>query len=169
MNHGTSLLMRRHLPLSATGQLLLSDHQRLDGLFEQLRDDFNRGDWTSCQATWSGFERQLLAHFEAEETFLLPIFERTYPDETAALREEHVNIRRLLVDLGVKLELHALREQQARLFIGFLQAHAAREEVLLYRWAKDLPPDVAKALAERLSAQQEKAANDGDRQGLRLT
>jgi hypothetical protein len=152
----------RHLPLSATGQLLLSDHRDLDELFEQLLDDVHRGDWTSCQATWSRFERRLLAHFETEETFLLPIFERQYPDETASLREEHINIRRLVADLGVQFELHALREQQARHLVEMLQVHAVREEVLLYRWAKDLPPDVAKALAERLKGQQETSPNERD-------
>ena len=160
--------MPRHLPLSATGQLLLADHQRLDELFERLLDDVHRGDWTACQGTWSRFERELLAHLEAEEIFLLPTFQREYPHETEGLREEHLNIRLLLADLGVKLELHALREQQARHLVELLQAHAAREEALLYRWAKHLSSDVAKALAERFSAQQGTGANDGDRDASRL-
>ena len=155
--------------MSATGQLLLSDHQRLDKLFQRLLDDVHCGDWTVCQATWSSFERQLLEHLETEDKYLLPIFERDYPNETAGLQQQHVSIRRLLADLGVRIELHVLREQHVRHFIEFLQAHAAREETLLYRGAKDLPPEVARALAERCGGQQETGANDRDRVGSRLT
>jgi len=153
--------------MSATGQLLLSDHQRLDALFQRLLDDVQCGDWRVCQATWSSFERQLLEHLETEEKYLLPIFERDYPNETEGLLEEHASIRRLLADLGVRIELHALREQHVRHFIQFLQAHAAREESLLYGRAKDLPPDVAKALADRFGVQQGTGTNDLDRRASR--
>jgi hemerythrin superfamily protein len=155
--------------MSATGRLLLSDHERLDKLFAQLLDDVHCGEWSVCQTTWSCFERELLEHLDAEEKHLLPIFEREYPDETSALREEHTNIRLLLADLGVKFELHAVREPLARRFIEFLQAHAAREEALLYRWAKDLPPEVAKILARRCGAPPPTSANDGDGDRPRLT
>src|SRR6185295_7884381 len=105
------LAMSRHLAMSATGQLLLSDHQRLDALFQRLLDDVHCGDWTVCQATWSGFERELLAHIETEEEYLLPILDREYPNEAGVLEQQHQSIRRLLADLGVRIELHALREQ----------------------------------------------------------
>jgi hemerythrin superfamily protein len=146
--------------MSATGQLLLSDHQRLDALFVRLLDDVHCGDWTVCQGTWSRFERQLLQHLETEETFLLPIFGHEYPEETAELRNEHANIRCLLADMGVRLELHSVREQHVQRFIESLQGHAAREEALLYRWAKDLSPDVAQALAHRCGSPAEASAND---------
>jgi hemerythrin superfamily protein len=151
--------------MSATGRLLLSDHERLDKLFEQLLDDVHRGEWSICQTTWSCFERELLEHMDAEEKHLLPIFERQYPDETSDIREEHTNIRVLLIDLGVRLELHTVREQHARRLIELLKAHAAREEVLLYRWAKDLPPEIAKTLAQRCGAQPPTRTNEADRDG----
>jgi len=154
--------------MSATGQLLLSDHQRLDALFQRLLDDVRCGDWTVCQATWNGFERQLLGHLETEEQYLLPIFEREYPNETAALEQQHQSIRSLLADLGVRIELHALREQHVRHFIDFLKTHAAREEMLLYRQGKDLPPAVAGAFADRCGVQQEAGANNRDRDGSHL-
>ena len=138
-----------HPPLSNTGRLLVEDHQRIDGLIEQLRHEIHGGDWRVCQATWSLFERQLRDHIDAEERFLLPLFERDHPNEAAALHEEHLNIRRLVSDVGMRLELHTLREQHAQLFLDMLQSHAMREEVLFYRCAKDLPPDVANALARR--------------------
>jgi hemerythrin superfamily protein len=150
MNRGRLAVMDRQQPVSSTGQRLLSDHQRLDSLFDRLLKDVRRGDWATCQATWARFERELLEHLEAEETFLLPTFESEHPDETATLRREHANIRRLLADMGVKLELHAEREQNVRRFVESLQSHAAREEALLYRWADHLPLELAQGLAERL-------------------
>jgi hemerythrin superfamily protein len=165
---GVSVLMSRHLPMSATGQLLLSDHQRLETLFQRLLDDVHCGDWTVCQATWSAFERQLLEHLETEEKHLLPVLDREYPNETAGLEQQHQSIRHLLAELGVRIDLHALREQHVLHFIEFLKAHAAREETILYRRAKDLPRDVAKALAERCGVQQEKGADDHERHGSRL-
>jgi hemerythrin superfamily protein len=146
--------------MSGTGQLLLSDHQHLDKLFERLLDDVHCGDWTICQGTWSRFERRLLEHIEMEETYLLPIFECEYPEKTADLRKEHASIRCMLADMGVALELHSVREQDVQRFIESLQGHAAREEALLYRWAKDLAPDVAEALAHRCESPAETSAND---------
>jgi hypothetical protein len=160
--------MRPHPPISATGQLLLSDHQRLDELFARLLDDVHCGDWNVCQATWSRFERELLEHLETEETLLLPKFEGEYPKETALLRDEHASIRRLLADMGIQVELHALREQAARHFIESLRGHAAREELLLYRWTNDLAPAIANALAERRGAPPRTGANDRDRDTSRL-
>jgi len=159
--------MRPPLPKLAAGQLLLSDHQRLDELFARLLDDVHCGDWTVCQATWNRFERELLQHLESEETFLLPRFEREYPEETAVLRVEHESIRRLLADMGIQVELHALREQHARHFVESLRGHAAREELLLYRWANDLPPEIADALAQRGVAPSQPGANP-DRDASRL-
>ena len=62
--------------MSATGRLLLADHQHLDELFQRLLDDVHAGDWATCQTTWSRFEKQLLEHLQTEEAFLLPTFER---------------------------------------------------------------------------------------------
>jgi hypothetical protein len=96
------------------------------------------------------------------------MFEREYPEETAGLREEHVRIRRLLADLGIQVELHALREQPARHFVESLRGHAGREELLLYRWAQDLPPEIVDRLAERLGTPSPTGAKDRHRDPSRL-
>jgi Hemerythrin HHE cation binding domain len=134
------------------GERLLADHQHLDTLFSQLLADMHAGEWRICQRTWSRFERELLDHMAAEEALVLPSFERVNPSETVGLREDHATIRSLLADLGVRLELHAVKEEHVRHLIESLRSHAAREDALLYRWAAELEPDLQKALRGRLAS-----------------
>ena len=116
-------------------ELLRGDHACLEALFEELLDEFADGHQREIRSTWTEFERRLLVHFDTEERFILPLFERVNPEETAAVRAEHAWIRQLLGELGVGVDLHLVRLELAREFIDFLRAHAQREEVLLYRWA----------------------------------
>jgi iron-sulfur cluster repair protein YtfE (RIC family) len=138
--------------VSSIGARLLADHQHLDTLFSHLLADMHAGDWRDCQRTWGRFERELLDHMAAEEALVLPSFERVNPSETARLREEHAKVRALLADLGVRLELHAVKEEHVQGVIELLRSHAAREDALLYRWAAQLEPDLQKALLDRLSS-----------------
>ncbi|MET0592906.1 MAG: hemerythrin domain-containing protein [Polyangiaceae bacterium] len=137
---------------SSVGERLLADHQHFDALFAQLLADMHDGEWCICQGTWSRFERELLEHMAAEEALVLPIFEVVNPGETARLREEHATVRRLLADLGVRLELHAVKEEHVQRLVESLRSHAAREDALLYRWAARLNPDLQKAVFDRLSS-----------------
>ena len=134
------------------GERLFAEHQRFDALFSQLLADMHAGDWSICQATWNVFERDLLEHMAAEEALVLPTFERVNPAETAKLREEHVAVRHWLAELGVCLELHAVKEANVQRLVESLRSHAAREDALLYRWATKLAPELQKTLLARLSA-----------------
>jgi len=130
---------------------LCSDHQRLDGVFEALLNRVHVNDTQAAQATWTEFDRGLTAHIEAEEASLLPLFEQCDPGEAAVIRGEHAKIKSLLAELGVLLDLHALREDKVAEFVSFLRAHAAREERVLYQWAeRELPEAPRTSLLQRL-------------------
>ena len=132
-------------------EILRSDHARLDALFEELLDDFADGRQREIRSTWTEFDRSVLVHLDTEERFILPLFERVNPEETAALRAEHARIRRLLGELGVGVDLHLVRLEMAREFIGLLRAHARREDLLLYRWAaSDLEEAARVAVTQKL-------------------
>jgi len=127
------------------------DHRRLDALFEELLNRVHIDDAAAARQAWTAFEHGLMTHIEAEERHMIPIFERRDPDEAAALLVEHAKIRSLLAELGVMLDLHALREEKVEELVGFLRAHAAREEAALYRWADSDLPEVPKtSILERL-------------------
>jgi hypothetical protein len=134
------------------GQQLLSDHNALDALFDTLLLDMHGGDSSRCQASWARFEQAFLNHIDAEEVFLLPSFDRMDPSEGTVIRQEHANLRHLLADMGVRLELHAVKEEHVERLIAALRLHARREEEFLYRWADQLAPELASALAARLSS-----------------
>ncbi len=136
---------------SNIGHRLAAHHRELDALFDKLLLDMHGGDSATCQATWSRFERALLDHIEAEEVFLLPSFDGVHGREATIIRQEHAEIRHLLADMGVRLELHAVREEHVEKLIEALRKHAEREERLLYPWAEKLAPDLAISLMHKLS------------------
>lgn len=134
-------------------QALHDDHQRLDELYEELLNRIHVNDAEAADRAWSAFERGLLDHIDAEEKWMLPLFERLDPAEAAAIRGEHAEILGLLADLGLGLELHVVRERAIEELIASLRAHAAREEASLYRWADaELPAEPRASVLERLRA-----------------
>ena len=118
--------------LTSVKQRLVADHRALDTLFEKLLDDIHGGDASTCQASWGLFEKALIDHIDAEEVYLLPSFDRVNPIEAAGIRQEHATLRHLLADMGVRLELHAVKEENVKRLVVALRTHAAREEAVLY-------------------------------------
>ena len=127
------------------------DHRRLDALFEDLLNCMHVNDVAAARESWTAFDAGLAGHLEAEESFMIPVFQRHDPVEAAAILAEHAKIRSLLAQLGMMLDIHALREDTVTELVNFLRAHAAREEAALYRWADtDLPEAPKISLVERL-------------------
>ena len=131
-------------------------HKSLDGCFERLMAAVTADDRLGIHTLWCELERDLLAHLEAEERYVLPAFARTDRLEATALLREHGKIREQLLELGIGVELHTIRLATAAAFIAELRAHAAREDTLLYRWAAErLEPslrDAARRHIETMSS-----------------
>jgi hemerythrin-like domain-containing protein len=134
--------------------LLRSDHARLETLFEQLVAAFAADARTDLSPLWATFEAGLQAHLALEERYILPEFEPTLPAEVAALASDHREIRRLLAQLGVGLDLHLVRAEAGIEFIEMLRRHAKREDALMYRWAQShvAVPDRTTLRAELLDS-----------------
>lgn len=131
-------------------ELLLVDHRRLEQLSEQLQDAFDADAREDTQALWTELERRLEAHFKVEERLLFPRFGNLDATETRALSAEHRLLRERLAELGVGVDLKAVRADVARGFLDMLRAHAAREDVLLYRWANEALAEEAGQVADAL-------------------
>jgi hypothetical protein len=127
------------------------DHVRLDALFEELLNRVHVDERSATREVWAAFEEGLLAHMLAEERDMIPIFQRHDPAEAAEIVAEHGRVRSLLAELGVMLDIHALREETVEALITLLRAHAARENAALYKWAdRELPEAPKASILERL-------------------
>jgi len=115
----------------------LADHQRLEDLLERLLAAFEADNREDMTRLWSELESGLCAHLHAEETYLFPVVLRTSERTARVLFQEHRHIRARLAELGVALDLHAVRLDVARGFIDELRAHARNEDRLLYSCADD--------------------------------
>lgn len=120
---------------------LRADHARLERLVTELVDTVEGADEPTIQQMWSRFESGLLAHFDAEERYILPLLERDHAAEVRGIRDEHDRIRRLMAELGVRADLHTLRKDVVDELIAALRAHAEREDRTLYPLA-DAAADV---------------------------
>lgn len=114
-------------------------HRILERALWELRREAHDDDPTALRDAWALFERELTAHLDAEERFILPRFAEAHADEAQGLRREHDEIRRLVLELGVGVDLHCLRATAADQLIDRLRAHARREDALLYPWAAQHP------------------------------
>lgn len=110
----------------------LADHRRLDAIMARLLRAFQVGDREQVANYWSEFDAGLCAHLEAEEKFLLPVILTTHERDARIIIQEHKHIRARLVELGIAVDLHVIRIEDARNFVAELQAHAHHEDSVLY-------------------------------------
>jgi len=117
--------------------LLLPDHHhRIEVFLEDLRSAARVDDRSALHDAWDALENAVLSHISAEEEHILPPFAEVYPEEAEAIRVEHDEIRRLLDDLGVSVDLKRLSVGIADELVGRLREHARREDGFLYPWAQ---------------------------------
>jgi hypothetical protein len=138
---------------------LHATHDELDRLFDRLLEAVQADDQREIHAQWVSIEGHLLAHMEAEERFVLPMFARLELGEAKALLAEHARLRDLILELGIAVELHYLRLDPCKQLIATLQTHEQREEALLYRWAATRLDDRLVAAARRHIAAARDLAN----------
>ena len=135
--------------MNQIGQQMANDHQELEALLKRLADDAVAPECGALQCTWGELESRLLTHVAAEEHYLLPLIEASHPAEVARTFSEHKQIRHQVSELGLAIELHAVRNPAIEELIRTLQAHARYEEQTLYSLAGD---KASTALQHRISA-----------------
>jgi hemerythrin-like domain-containing protein len=122
-------------PMGPIQTRLVMDHEELDVLLDQLITAYETNDRAIAAAAYTDLEQKLSAHLDGEEQLLFPDFERSEPEETNLLREDHRRIRARVDELGVGVDLHSTRIGAIRELVQMLRAHVQRENALLYRWA----------------------------------
>lgn len=119
------------------GVTLRHDHDRLERIYAELLESFKGGDWDDVRASWDHLDQGLRDHLLTEEQHVFPILRAAHPREVAELQHEHAELRRVLGELGVAVDLHMVRDDLASALIERLRAHAAREDSLAYRFADE--------------------------------
>jgi hemerythrin HHE cation binding domain-containing protein len=119
---------------------LLEEHAALDRALNQIACIADGGDGDELHRAWGELEPLLLRHLAFEERELFPAVEAVHPDWTREFRRDHAEIRRLLAELGVRVDLHALRKQELDELVAALRAHAEEEDATVYRWAEEAAP-----------------------------
>jgi hemerythrin superfamily protein len=120
--------------LSSLESMLAGDHDRLDHLFQGILTRIQGGDFQLLEREWLTFQRALLEHLDAEEKYLIPALAQDRPAEARVLLDDHGQIRALLTELGIDLDLHCLRGDCVEAFVAALRGHATREENIFYPW-----------------------------------
>lgn len=122
---------------SALYLYMTRSHDYLRDLLERVLAAMQANARDDVHELWTELDHGLLAHMEAEERFVLPVFAHVDRDEARALLREHGLLRELLLDLGIAVDLHYVRYERSQEFAELLKHHAGREENLLYRWADE--------------------------------
>jgi hemerythrin-like domain-containing protein len=110
-------------------------HREIDAQLARLIHVSRRGDYEELRAGFKTLEGFLLEHMDDEERTVLPEMARELPNEAAAIRAEHDEIRTLLGNLGVGIDLRLFRVDTAEALAERLRDHANREDALMYTWA----------------------------------
>jgi hypothetical protein len=123
--------------MNSAGTKLSQDHRQLAVLLECLSQAAEACDREALAATWAELEPRLIGHMDAEERYLLPLVEADHPREVKRTLLEHAQIRDRLAELGLAIELHAVRCADIRALTDLLQAHSKHEDDGLYVLAGD--------------------------------
>ena len=116
---------------------MTSDHRSCDDLLAMAEQAVAASAWEVAENEFLRFQAALLAHFEAEESVLFPLFEKRtgiFRGPTQVMRGEHVQMRQLLAAAEA-----ALAERDADDYAGstetlliMMQQHNVKEESVLY-------------------------------------
>jgi iron-sulfur cluster repair protein YtfE (RIC family) len=129
---GRRLCFAEALDMATLQDELRADHTQLDEELSQLLAAAARGTPPEFERRWGDFESRLLAHMEAEERHIFPLFERAEAEEVRALREEHAELRSLLGEAAGPEPQPTLMQRAAARLARALKKHGGRENGLLY-------------------------------------
>jgi hypothetical protein len=111
---------------------LVDEHVRLANLCSDVLATFERGDHDACDAAFRELEQRLEEHFTFEERELVPRLARVDREAAEEIVADHGRLRELVTELGVSVDLHAVRAHHVRALLAGLGAHASREGQVLY-------------------------------------
>lgn len=111
-------------------------HARLEASLRHVISELHLAGAGAAKAAFGTFERELEAHLEAEETWLLPSFERVRPQAGETIRLQHVKVRAADARARSELDKAPADDRPLHELLQLLEVHCRNEEGDLYRWAE---------------------------------
>ena len=118
-------------------ELLISDHQKVSELFEQIEND---EDQAVQENTFAKIKQELTVHAEIEETYLYPLV-RQYTETqelTAEAIEEHQEVKQLLAELNEMTPMDEDWEDTIQELKEAVEHHVEEEENEMFPKAKEI-------------------------------
>lgn len=135
----------------AVHDTMLHDHSRIEQLLDEVLEAASADEREALRKRWARLETVLLAHLDTEELYLIPGLARHDAARAEKILEEHARIREVIGQVGLGLELHAVRAAHLQELSTRVREHAKNEEVDFYRWADEaLPESTRAAVKERI-------------------
>jgi hemerythrin superfamily protein len=122
---------------------MLAHHEQMDEVLARVVAAVQRQepalgyDPRRVRAQLAELRREVLAHFEAEEVFILPRLREVDRENAVILVAEHDELRAALDDVGADAAIGSLRAEQVHALAAHLKQHSEREEEVLYPWARE--------------------------------
>lgn len=116
--------------------VLEEDHRHIATLLERLLMHLRTDDRGAAREAWDRVERALLAHLDAEESWLFPGLSAIAPSEAQLLSDEHAELRRIMGELGLAFDRNVMGSVAVEAFSVRLADHSEREAVVLYPLAE---------------------------------
>jgi hypothetical protein len=102
---------------------------------------------------FQAFRRELDAHLEAEETWLLPSYERVRPQAAETVRAQHAKLRSAAALAAEALAASAVDERPLYELDELLGQHCRSEESDLYRWSETaIGQQASRAVLQKIEA-----------------
>lgn len=128
---------------------LRETHNEIEAMTRDVAASIRDDDRDLMHDDFTVLERELLEHMSWEEMYILPTYEKTFPESAAKLRAEHADFRARLGEIGLAIDLHSVRAAHFDELAARLGAHADHEDVMYQMVAKDLPVETAEAISNR--------------------
>lgn len=125
------------------------EHRACDNLFAEAEGAVINGNFAAAETFFTQFSDETLRHFHKEESVLFPTFEEVTgmrEGPTQMMRQEHEQIRELIIRLGKAVEA---KDKDTYLAVAeplmiLMQQHNMKEEQMLYAMCDRSIPDESK-------------------------
>jgi hemerythrin superfamily protein len=145
------------MPLSESASglqgALTFHHARLETIGRHALSTLRLEGPAAARASFDSFKRELDAHLEAEEAWILPPYRRRKRDVCDRIRTDHTELRCLADAVARGLESGARDEEPLRKLLELLAEHGRLEESDCYRWSESGIDEIAsKSVLRKIEA-----------------